>query len=385
MLETVRAFAGVRLADTGEESRFRSAHASYFADLAEVAYPQLWGPDEVEWTKRLDDDYDNLRQVLSWMAATGDMQRGLRMAGALTRFWARRRQIGEGMIWITRLLASDLTPSNARARALVGAALLGPAEGHSDLLEEAVAIYRQFGPDYELGVAINNLAVERWHKGRWEESRALYEERLEMAQAAGDQAAISLTSANLIRYFAEVEGDLDTAEQYGIEALEAARQYGSPELVVLSMVDCAYVRSLRGDHKLAESLLQEARVYYEMGDYELAHRHMIQAVEEERTWWSDGAATGWGSDTIERLRFMGLIEGARGNSHKATTILSATESARIQVQLTPGPRSQDLLDTTIAQLRATLGDEAFQSAWDRGAGMSRDETYDYALNLLDDA
>ena len=65
-------------------------------------------------------------------------------------------------------------------------------------------------------------------------------------------------------------------------------------------------------------------------------------------------------------------------------ILSATESARTQLGYIPGPWSKGLLDNTITQLRETLG-AAFQTAWDQGTGMSRDETYDHALNLLDDA
>jgi hypothetical protein len=80
---------------------------------------------------------------------------------------------------------------------------------------------------------------------------------------------------------------------------------------------------------------------------------------------------------------MGLIEAARGNHWRATVILSATESAQAQLGYKPGPRSKGLLDTTITQLRDTLGPERFQSAWDQGAGMSRDATYDFALNLLD--
>jgi predicted ATPase len=99
MLETIRAYAGRLLGQAGEEQWVRGRHIAYYADLAEVAYPKLWGPDEAEWTKLLDDDYGNLRQALSWMATTGDIQRGLRMAGALYRFWARSRQTGEGMIW----------------------------------------------------------------------------------------------------------------------------------------------------------------------------------------------------------------------------------------------------------------------------------------------
>jgi tetratricopeptide (TPR) repeat protein len=202
-----------------------------------------------------------------------------------------------------------------------------------------------------------------------------------------------------------VVGDFDQALAYANESVDAARRSGSPELLANLLSEQATVHRRRGDFDQAESLLEEvvaieathagtfnlpsgaigmALLFHDIGDHKRAYRHMIQAVEEERTW-RTGGAVGWGSNTINRLRYLGLIEAARGNHRRATVILSATEAAASQVGQVPNPHDQEWLNTTITQLQETLGREAFQSAWDRGAGMSRDEAYDYALNLLDDA
>lgn len=49
------------------------------------------------------------------------------------------------------------------------------------------------------------------------------------------------------------------------------------------------------------------------------------------------------------------------------------------------PRATELLVTTITRLKEALGPDRFKAAWEDGAGMSREDTYTLALNLLDDA
>ena len=85
MLETVREFALDELALSGEEDAVRRAHAKSFRALAERADPELRGAGQVAWISRLETELPNLRAVLDWSLAGGDVETGLRLAGAL--FW----------------------------------------------------------------------------------------------------------------------------------------------------------------------------------------------------------------------------------------------------------------------------------------------------------
>ena len=68
MLQTIREYAVERLRADGGLDESRERHASYFAELAEEAEPQLVSADQTLWIERLDDELGNLRAVLQWSA-----------------------------------------------------------------------------------------------------------------------------------------------------------------------------------------------------------------------------------------------------------------------------------------------------------------------------
>src|ERR671910_718959 len=53
MLETVHEFAREKLHGSGETEEIKRTHAEYFLTLVEEAYPELKGPDQLEWLERL--------------------------------------------------------------------------------------------------------------------------------------------------------------------------------------------------------------------------------------------------------------------------------------------------------------------------------------------
>jgi predicted ATPase/DNA-binding SARP family transcriptional activator len=86
MLETVRAFGAERLAAAGEADRFRTAHAEHFLAMADEAEPHLVRAEQLDWLRRLDDEYDNLHAALRH-AIRSDHALALRLIAALTPYW----------------------------------------------------------------------------------------------------------------------------------------------------------------------------------------------------------------------------------------------------------------------------------------------------------
>jgi len=83
MLETIREFGLEQLAVSGEEQAVRDAHVACCIALAERAEPELAGPEQERWVRRLEADLGNIRAAHDWLAAQGDTEPSLRLVGAI--------------------------------------------------------------------------------------------------------------------------------------------------------------------------------------------------------------------------------------------------------------------------------------------------------------
>ena len=120
LLDTMRDYARDRLRESGEEAQWKGRHLRYFLTMAEEAEPQLTGGDQEAVLGQLEMEHDNLLAALAWAAAPGgDALSGLRLAGAVWRFWYVRGYLSEGVA-----LALVTAPCGQARRANCG----GPRE-----------------------------------------------------------------------------------------------------------------------------------------------------------------------------------------------------------------------------------------------------------------
>src|SRR5436190_12214288 len=125
MLETTREFALEQLDVSDEAQALDRLHAAYFTELAERAEPELRGPQAARWNATLAAELDNLRASLSLARDLGDGPVLLRLAAALGRnFWPQNGHLEEGRAWVEQALAISEGPAEARARALLGMAMI---------------------------------------------------------------------------------------------------------------------------------------------------------------------------------------------------------------------------------------------------------------------
>ena len=236
MLETIHEFAREKLRKSGEAEEVRRLHAEYFLRLAEEAEPDLVGPDEVAWLDRLEAEHDNFRAALSWSLGDGNIELGLRLAGALRTFWFSHCHWREALSWYEQGLKGVDTAQK----------LPGSEEKRFELL------------------AVRERLLE--HMDRWEERAQTVEEMCEMANRMGGRTRIAQAYVRRIGVLAALSNPT-AAERAGRDAAEMFREMGDAAGEALAHREVGYVLWTNGDH--AGSLkanFRALRIHRNLGD-----------------------------------------------------------------------------------------------------------------------
>jgi predicted ATPase/RsiW-degrading membrane proteinase PrsW (M82 family) len=239
MLETIRDFARERLAERGEADVVRRRHAEYSLALAERAEPSLTSPEQGFWLARLSEENANIRAALAWSTETGELELGLRIAGALVRFWSARGLMSEGRQWLAQALerTDDVSPRiRAKAEFAAGYAALGLGDfdGAGPHFERSLALARDLGDGQLEGAALAQLGWLAMATDRRAEARANAEGALRLAQAADDKIAAS-GALNVLAELAAHDGNGEAKELFE-QGLALRRELGDERLIANSLL-----------------------------------------------------------------------------------------------------------------------------------------------------
>jgi non-specific serine/threonine protein kinase len=181
MLETIREFAGERLAGEGEARELGLRHEAFFLALADEVRTHLETLEEAEWLGRIDVEHDNVRAALSCLESA-DAERFIRLAVDVWRYWLMRAHYAEGRQWLRRALDLNPEPSLRRWAALEAAAsLVYFPEGHlgaRPLAEESLEVARQLGDPASIGSSLLLLGELEADAGNTDGAAELYQESL---------------------------------------------------------------------------------------------------------------------------------------------------------------------------------------------------------------
>ena len=133
MLDTIRAYASDRLAESGELDAVSRAHAEFFLELARTADPHLRREEQLTWLARLTAEHANLRATLRW-AVRADTRLALRLVGVLTSYWRLRGVLSDVIPLAAELLEKlgPETPAGLEEEYVLTVLNAGPSEveGH---------------------------------------------------------------------------------------------------------------------------------------------------------------------------------------------------------------------------------------------------------------
>ena len=354
MLETVREYGLERLAEAGEVETVRRAHALCYLALAELAEPHLTGPEQAGWGERLERDHDNLRAALTWACAAGEATLGLRLAGALWRFWSGRGHLSEGRRWLRdtlaltggdRVAAPEPEPT-VQARALTGAALLAIAQGAydeaEDLCARGLALTRERGQRRDLVAALNARALLARERGSYATALADHQDALTVARADGDRAGEAAALAGL-GAVATRTADAAAARLLLEQSLTAYRALGDTRGLAWVLGDLTLDAVSMGAHERAETLGAESLALFRtLGD--------SGPISEALFALGTAVQNGGQYERAEALYEESLtVHRQRGDDLGATRPISAL--GLLALQRGDLPRAQALLTDALATVR----------------------------------
>jgi predicted ATPase/transcriptional regulator with XRE-family HTH domain len=304
MLVMVRLYAQEQLHLRNEADLLQNRLLTTYIERAEYAEQKLsFSAEQKLWMARLEAEHDTIRVLLGWSLESGNYTQGLRLVGALWRFWYMRGMLREGRRWLETFLALPLQGSAAtRAHALDGAGILAWRQGEyaqADVwLGMALDIYRS--EQHQRGEArvLSHLGMLKAERGEYEQALIAYEASLAIYHMLDDSIGAAGVLHNLGNLHCHQNNHPRAMEIY-TECLTIYQQHASyADIALISLgigavardqgqgevASVAFIRSLEiartlGDEwTVATALLNLGDIACDHGETAEAQRHFNAAL-----------------------------------------------------------------------------------------------------------
>ena len=396
LLQIVQEFGLYQLIERGELEPFRRRHAEFYVGLAEESEPELTGPDQVAWLDRLADETGNLRAALRFSEDTGELELGLRVAGALTRFWSVHGLMAEIRPWLARALANAAdVPAPVRARALfaAGHAALGQGQfGEATAqFEEALELHRERGDERGQAACLAQLGWLASARGEVDAASASSTRSLAIAEEIGAWDVASVARSTLADLAAK-RGALPQAAELLEQSLALRRRLGDRRNMANALLALARVELLREDPGRAGHLTEEglelARAVSDTWSISVGTATLgllaLGAGDRARARTDLGTALelAWrrGDDRNVAESLFGLAAvAAPSDPHVAARIWGAADALRTTIGASPSPTEQALEARYLAALGPALGARALETERQAGGARPLEQAVDAAL------
>jgi predicted ATPase/DNA-binding SARP family transcriptional activator/DNA-binding CsgD family transcriptional regulator len=380
LLDILRQYGAEQLTIAGEVHAVRRQHLEWHLALAEIAEPDLSGPNQAVWLQRFEMEHDNLRAALSWANESGERDYGLRLAGALWSFWSMRGHISEGRRWLEAALAADRTQPEdrnesrmaVRAKAFRGASVLAHQQADFEraavLAEESLVCYRTLGDVLGGARALNNLGIIALKQGDYSRAATLCQESLALAREARNEPLIAIVLNNL-GVLAADQRDYSRAVLLYEESLAQYRKLGDGFGSAMTLLNLGEMALSQGDYLKATPLYHDGLVLArengskELIPYGLEGLAGAAAAQSTASGYADAGQTSTES----------LLRSAR--------LWGAAQGFRIAINNPLPPVDAANHERRVAAARAQCDPTAFTRAWDEGYAMPIENAVVEALAL----
>lgn len=392
LLEMIRDYAAQRLEETGETEVVKRRIAEHFARYLAAAEPMFRGPQQTAIFSKLDNEYDNLRALISWaMIKHGEIAQ--RLAAPLWRFWAVRGYVSEGRACLAKALAASGKRTLARARTSQSAGALAQTQADyasaRAYLQEGLEIFEELGDLSNMARALNSLGLVAWGQLQIDLARDYFTRALVLQRDLGEKWGVAASLANLgmlednnyareyleesYRLFIEL-GDKSSAtvalNNLGVQAhregnLEEARRHWE---------ECAaHFREMNNKESLGLALTNLAVVARDSGRFDEARELNREGLDIARGI-GDLRVVG---HTLDRMAGMAALE---QQYEKSALLFGAVTQHLSDWNMLLPPASQRDHDKHEALAISAIGEARYSALKQQGASLTLDEALDLGLS-----
>ena len=399
LLETIREYAQERLREQAGDVavRLQRAHLEYYLGFAEETGPLWQGLHARHALEGLTVERENLRAALATSLDQGLIDAGLRIGIALAGFW-RVRGLAEGADWLCALLDHEGSATHPLLRGRAGSAVgdllmkLGRYRESRARLEPALAVAREQSDDALLVRTLGILAFLEYLDGDTDASLSCSQEGLVAARRTGDPELLALALARQADAY-DLAGDTVRCRELLEEALALARRGANQRLLGQLLNNTAEAALHFGDLKTARDRLEEAVPIGEARDdpglliYSKRNLGTVLVAQGEVT-----AAEPLLRDVLllaertgEPVAFAYAVMACAfaassvGEDERAATLHGAADAVFAEIGGSAEPLETKMRAADVERIQGRMGDAAFDAASRRGAGLSRDDVLELAV------
>ncbi|MBO2454223.1 tetratricopeptide repeat protein [Actinomadura barringtoniae] len=409
LLETIRHYAGERLAEAGEAADLLVRHRDHMVTLAERHERTGWRDPAAAWDGRMAAfrsvriEQDNLRAALRTSAVAGQVEPGLRLCIALRWFWLIQGRFAEGRSWFERFFAMPERPSPAlRAAACEAYGQLVYEQGELDLAgryaREGLELSRTLGDAKGMNVTQVVMAWIALRRGDGDGAERLLTEARERARDGdppdpfNEALALAALASLAVR-----RGQLRTAGRLHEESLAIFQSMDHFGIAATSLVGLGVVAHGAGDyeramryyreaHAIADHLedfrMQRARclagigaVALDMGDLASARRHLAESLVLTEL-------TGQRLGVARILEVFATLAEREGDDVRAVRLAGASATLREAAGAAPSPASGARREQWLDGVRERLGAPAVARLWAEGRATQAADAISTAIGDL---
>ena len=352
MLETVRDYGLERLRSSPACAPTRARHGAHFEQVVTALAPDILGFDQRQSVVRLFDEADNIRAALSWALEQPDAGATSRLVNGLLWLWISQGQFSEGLSWMDRAVAQvgGLGERFERALILDVAGWLrlfsGDYAGAFELCHESLSLFDKLGDAPGIARTKVTCGINKAVAGQIPEGPRMILDGLEMFRHQGDKYGTGLALIALGEG-ARAGGDEQAAAACHGEALGLLREIGNAFWVGGLLHNLAHCRLHQGDWRAAAGMIAEAIEIGQAYNYPVIMALCVSAA--------------------------GAVALAKDRPTDAAALFGASQGLMRALGARFEPADLAELDRNTAAARTALGERAYESAFESGAGWSRED------------
>jgi predicted ATPase/class 3 adenylate cyclase len=262
LLETLRQFALGKLTDAGSGDEWRERHAEYFATVADQAFDETRGRNQVEWLERLERDQDNFDAAITWSIESARYLLAARLAAGLWWYWAQHGHGKQGLEAMDLIVDHiDDFPPELQVRFLVGRAWVRGFETASDGgladAERALVIATQIDSPTLTGLSQLAIALAHGHENRFDNALHHHRQGFLAFEGVGDEWGMGWTSL-FPAWIYRMQADVETSQRWLEQARSHLRAAGSQFGLAWALSTLGIIRRYENDFEGSIRLHGEA-------------------------------------------------------------------------------------------------------------------------------